>query len=101
MIDNRALTPDEWQAIMYAVVTVLFVLIVVLKLLTIKIDSKLESLKNRYYILDPCPFCGKIPEVKNGCYFCKKCRLIMRIPLRNYKSVEEMIEKTWNKRWKG
>jgi hypothetical protein len=101
MIDNRVLTPDEWQAIMYVIVTVLFALIIVLKLLTIKIDKKLESLKNRHYVFDPCPLCGNIPEVKNGYYLCKKCRLTMYIPLRNYKSVEEMIDMTWNKRWKG
>ena len=100
MIDNRALTADEWQAIMYVIVTVLFVLIVVLKMMTIKIDRKIKSLKNRYHILDCCPFCGNLPEVKNGSYICKKCKLVMYIPIRNYKSVKEMVDMTWNKRWK-
>lgn len=100
MIDNRMLTPDEWQSILYVFVTILFVLIVALKMMTIKLDRKIKSLKNKCRILDRCPFCGNFPEVKNGSFICKKCKLIMYIPIRNYKSVKEMVDMTWNKRWK-
>ena len=101
IINNNAWGADEWQALLYFIVTTLFVIIVILKILTNKISSKLDSLKNRQYVLDPCPFCGSEPIVKNGYFFCKKCKLMMFIPLRVYKNEEEMLNATWNRRWGG
>lgn len=98
MIDNRHLTADEWQAIWYAVVTALFVLGVLFKMLSDSLHKKLEVLQSKHELLNPCPFCGKIPKVRNGCYICKHCRLTMRIPFRHYKSVEDMVNQTWNRR---
>ena len=100
MIDNRPLTPDEWQCVLYAIATILFVLGVLFKILSDRLHEKLEALKKDHGLLDPCPFCGSIPDVRNGCFLCKKCKLTMHIPFRNYKSVKDMADQTWNKRWK-
>ena len=62
--------------------------------------KKDEALERKHGLLQPCPFCGSIPDVRNGSYLCKKCRLVMYIPFRNYKSVKDMLDQTWNKRWK-
>lgn len=99
MIDNRPITTDEWQAILYAVATVLFVLGVLFKMLSDSLLRKLEVLQREHELLKPCPFCGRIPEVSNGSFICKHCRLTMRIPFRHYKSVEDMVNQTWNRRF--
>ena len=99
MIDNRSLTADEWQVILYVIATVLFVLGVLFKMLSDSLHKKLDALKRDHELLEPCPFCGKIPEVSNGCYICKHCQLVMRIPFRYYKSVEDMVNQTWNRRY--
>lgn len=100
MIDNRTLTPDVVQCILYAIVTILFVLAVLFKMLSDNLHRKLKVLKREHSLLEPCPFCGSIPEVKNGYFLCKKCKLTMAIPFRKYKNVNDMINQTWNKRWK-
>lgn len=99
MIDNRFLTPDEIMCILYIIVTILFVFGVLFKILSDSLHRKLEVLKREHGLLKPCPFCGKIPEVRNGSFWCKKCRLTMYIPFRRYKTVDDMVEHTWNKRW--
>jgi hypothetical protein len=100
MIDNRVLTPDEWQCVLYAIATILFVLGLLFKRLSDDLHKKLEVLQREHGWLKSCPFCGSIPDVKNGCFLCKKCKLTMNIPFRKYKSVEDMVNQTWNKRWK-
>lgn len=99
MIDNRSLTPDELQALLYGIATALFVLGVLFKRLSDSLHEKLEVLQREHGRLKPCPFCGGIPDVRNGCFLCKKCGLTMNIPFRKYKSVEDMLNQTWNKRW--
>lgn len=100
MIDNSSMMSTEQKLIWLAVATVLFVLGVLFKRLSDRLHEKLDALERQHGLLDPCPFCGSIPDVRNGCFLCKKCRLTMYIPFRNYKSVKEMVDQTWNKRWK-
>ena len=101
MIDNSSMLSSEQKLIWLAVVTVLFVLGVLFKRLSDNLHEKLEKLEREYGLLLPCPFCGSIPDVRNGCFSCKKCRLTMYIPFHYYKSVKEMLDQTWNKRWKN
>ena len=100
MIDNRALLSPDLKLVLLAVVTVLFVIGVLFKRLSDDLHAKLEELERRHGLLKPCPFCGAIPDVRNGSYLCKKCRLVMYIPFRYYKSVKDMVDHTWNRRWK-
>lgn len=100
MIDNRALLSPDLKLVLLAVVTVLFVLGVLFKRLSDDLHAKLEELEREHGLLKPCPFCGGIPDVRNGCYTCNTCRLVMYIPFRYYKSVKDMVDQTWNKRWK-
>lgn len=100
MIDNRPLTPDQIQALLYGFATLLFVLALLFKKLSDDLHDKLDVLKREHSLLEPCPFCGRIPKVEHGYFFCKNCRLTMYIPFRKYKSVKEMLDQTWNKRWK-
>lgn len=100
MIDNTSMLSTEQKLIGLIVVAVLLVLGVLFKRLSDSLHEKLEKLEREHGLLDPCPFCGSIPDVRNGCFLCKKCRLTMYIPFRNYKSVKEMVDQTWNKRWK-
>lgn len=100
MIDSSSMLSSEQKIIWLAVVTVLLVLGVLFKRLSDSLHEKLEKLEREHGMLKPCPFCGSIPDVKNGCFLCKKCKLTMHIPFRYYKSVKEMLNETWNKRWK-
>lgn len=101
MIDNRDLIASEWRYILYIIVTIVFVLGVLFKRLSDDLHEKLDKIDRERSLLQPCPFCGKIPDVRNGCFLCKSCRLTMRIPFKNYKNVEDMLNQTWNKRWKN
>ena len=98
MIDNGLLSHDEWQAILLLIVTLMFIMIVLFKLLSDNLHNKLDVLKKETSLLKPCPFCGSIPDVRNGYFMCKKCSLMMHIPFRYYKSVKDMVDQTWNKR---
>ena len=100
MIDNRVLLSADVKLVLLAVATVLFILGVLFKWLSDSLHEKLEKLEREHGLLKPCPFCGSIPDVRNGCFLCKKCRLTMHIPFRPYKSAKEMADQTWNKRWK-
>ena len=100
MIDNRPIAPDEWKYIWLIVATILFVLGVLFKRLSDSLHEKLQKLERQHGLLKPCPFCGSIPDVRNGLFLCKKCRLTMQIPFRNYRNVADMLDQTWNKRWK-
>lgn len=98
MIDNRQIPADAWKYAALVLATVLFVLGVLFKRLSEKLHEKLEKLEREHGLLKPCPFCGGLPDVRNGCYLCKNCRLIMHIPFRSYKSVKDMADQTWNRR---
>lgn len=100
MIDNTSMLSSNEKLIWLAVVTVLLVLGVLFARLSDDLHAKLEKLEREHGLLQPCPFCGAIPDVRNGCFLCKKCRLTMMIPFRYYKSVKDMLDQTWNKRWK-
>ena len=100
MIDNRVLLSADVKLVLLAVATVLFVLGVLFKWLSDNLHEKLEKLEREHGLLKPCPFCGGLPDVRNGCFLCKKCKLTMHIPFRYYKSVKDMLDQTWNKRWK-
>ena len=80
--------------------TALFVAACILKLLSDSLHRKLETLEREHGRLKPCPFCGSIPDVRNGSFLCKKCKTTMYIPFRHYKSVDDMVDQTWNRRWK-
>ena len=98
MIDNRVLSPDEWQCVWYVIVTILFALGVLFKMLSDSLRKKTAQLQREHGLLKPCPFCNGIPKVKNGYFYCKNCRLTMIIPFRHYKSVQDMVDQTWNRR---
>lgn len=91
---------NRLRIVLCLVGTLLFVAACILKLLSDDLHRKLEILEREHGRIDPCPFCGSIPDVRNGCFLCKECNLTMIIPFRYYKSVEDMINQTWNKRWK-
>lgn len=98
MIDNSSVLSSDLKLVLLAVTTVLFVLGVLFKRLSDNLHEKLEKLEREHGLLMPCPFCGSIPDVRNGCFVCKKCQLIMHIPFRYYKSVKDMLDQTWNRR---
>ena len=90
---------DRLRVTLLILATIFFVAACVLKLLSDSLHRKLETLEREHGRLKPCPFCGSIPDVKNGSFLCKKCKLTMVIPFRKYKSVDDMLDQTWNKRW--
>ena len=86
------------RVVLVIVATILFVSACILKLLADSLHRKLETLEREHGRLKPCPFCGSIPDVRNGSFLCKKCKLTMVIPFRHYKSVDDMVSQTWNRR---
>lgn len=100
MIDNSSMLSGNLKLILLAVVTVLFILGVQFKRLSDDLHDKLDQIEREHSLLKPCPFCGSIPDVRNGCFLCKRCRLTMHIPFRHYKDVADMLAQTWNKRYK-
>lgn len=99
MIDNNSLLSSDWRYVWLIVVTVMLILGVIFKWLSDRLHFQLEVLERQLGLLKPCPFCGGLPDVRNGCFLCKECRLTMYIPFRHYRSVKEMVECTWNRRW--